>query len=269
MRELHSLHMADEIPLGGVAAQPCVEGLLFGHGGDTPTGVVVAGIEHAGFRQRQQLLGDGVPEGVGIALLKVAAAATTYEQRITAEGHRLIIEHEAEAAIGMPRGGTDLQSAAAEVDAIPMGQGPADVLGAGGGGQADGTAGGLVHQPAAGHVIGMGMGVDRGHQLDAQFADQGEIATVLLEDRVDDHPLAAGHISKQIREGAGVGVEELAKEQRATTGGGREGQGGCGSDGHGCSITNMYEHSRIMGIKAISVVRVAACLRPLPCALRA
>jgi hypothetical protein len=32
----------------------------------------------------------------------------------------------------------------------------------------------------------MGVGVDRGHQLDAQFADQGEIAVVLLEDRVDD-----------------------------------------------------------------------------------
>jgi hypothetical protein len=67
-----------------------------------------------------------------------------------------------------------------------MGQGKGDVLGAGGGGQADGTAAGLVHQPATGYMVGMGVGVDRGHQLDAQFADQGEIAVVLLEDRVDD-----------------------------------------------------------------------------------
>jgi hypothetical protein len=80
-----------------------------------------------------------------------------------------------------------------------------------------------VNQPAAGHVIGMGMGVDRGHQLDAQFADQGEIAAVLLEDRVDDHPLAAGYVGQQIGEGAGVGIEQLAEEQGATTGGGRKG----------------------------------------------
>ena len=179
----------------------------------------------------------------------------------------MVVEHEAEAAIGVAGGGTHLQGSAAKDNRIPMGQGLGDVLGAGGGGQADGTAGGCVHQPAAGHVIGMGMGVDRGHQLDAQFADQGEIAAVLLEDRVDDHALAAGHVGQQISEGAGVGVEQLAEEQRATTGGGRERQGGSGSHGHGRSFTNFYEHSRIMGVKAISVVRDAASFRPTPCAL--
>jgi hypothetical protein len=46
----------------------------------------------------------------------------------------------------------------------------------------------------------------------AQFADQGEIAVVLLEDRVDDYPLAAGHVGQQIGEGAGVGIEELAEQ---------------------------------------------------------
>jgi hypothetical protein len=56
---------------------------------------------------------------------------------------------------------------------------------------------------------------------------------MLLVDRVDDHPLAAGHIGQQVGEGAGVAVEQLAEEQGTTAGGGREGQGGCGSDGHG------------------------------------
>jgi len=103
-----------------------------------------------------------------------------------------------------------------------MGQGLADVLSAHGGGQADGATAGLVHQPATGYMVGMGMGIDRGHQLDSQFADQGEIAAVLFEDGVDDHPLAAGHVGQQIGEGAGVTVEQLAEEQAATTGGGRE-----------------------------------------------
>jgi hypothetical protein len=60
----------------------------------------------------------------------------------------------------------------------------------------------------------------------------------------------------------------LAKEQAATTtGGGRERQGGSGSHGHGRSFTNFYEHSRIMGIKAMLVVNGAASFRPTSCAL--
>jgi hypothetical protein len=43
MGELHVLHVAHEIPLAGVAAKAWVEGLLFRHGGDATTGVVVGG----------------------------------------------------------------------------------------------------------------------------------------------------------------------------------------------------------------------------------
>ena len=50
--------------------------------------------------------------------------------------------------------------ATAEADAVAVLQRLGDVLGAGGGGQGDGTAGGLVHQPAPCHMVGMGMGVD-------------------------------------------------------------------------------------------------------------
>ena len=87
MGELQVLHVAHEIPLAGVTTQAWVEGLLLSHGGDATAGVIVTGVEQAGLRQRQQLFVDRGPEGVGIALLKVAAAATTHEQRITAEGH--------------------------------------------------------------------------------------------------------------------------------------------------------------------------------------
>jgi len=109
----------------------------------------------------------------------------------------------------------------------------AHVVGAGGGGQADGAAGGLVHQPAAGHVVGMGVGVEAGHQGDAELANQGEIAIVLFKHGVDQHPLAGGHIRQQVGEGAGGGVKQLAEEQRLAPGGGGEvdGRGGHGGGG--------------------------------------
>ena len=184
---------------------------------------------------------------MGIALLEVAATATAHQQRIAAEGQRLVIEHKAEAAVGVARGGAHLQPAAPKGEPIAMGQGQGHVLGTGGGGQADGTAAGLVHQPAPRHVVGMGVGVDRGHQLDAQLADQGEIAVVLLKDRVDDHPLAAGYIGQQVGEAAGVAVEQLSEEQGAAAGGGRKAQGGSGSDGHWRINSRWLSNSRGCG----------------------
>jgi hypothetical protein len=40
---------------------------------------------------------------VGIALLEVAAAAAANQQRIPGEGDRLVIQHEADAAVGVAR----------------------------------------------------------------------------------------------------------------------------------------------------------------------
>jgi len=74
------------------------------------------------------------------------------------------------------------------------------------------------------------MGVEAGHQVDAQLADQGKIALVLLEDRIDQHPLAGGHIGQQVGEGAAGGVEQLAEEQGAATGGRLQQRGSGGGD---------------------------------------
>ena len=196
MGKFHVLHVTHEIPLGGVAAKPGVEGLFFRHGCNGATGVVVGWVEQTRLRQRQQLLRDRGPEGVGIALLEITAAAAPHQQGISGEGHRLVIEHEADATVGVARGTAHLEGTAAKRNTIPVGQGQADVFSADDSGQTDLTAGGLVHQPASGHVVGMGVGIDRRHQLDAQLANQGEIAVVLLEDRIDDHSLAAGHIAQ-------------------------------------------------------------------------
>jgi len=63
--------VADEIALGGLAAETGIEGLLLGDGGDQAAGVVVAWVEEAGLRKAEQLFGDRSPEGMGIALLEI------------------------------------------------------------------------------------------------------------------------------------------------------------------------------------------------------
>jgi len=134
----------------------------------------------------------------------------------------VVVEHEGDAAVGVAGGAAHLHEALAEGHPVTMLQGTGDIGGAGGGGEADGAAGGLVHQPAAGDVVGVGVGVDRGHQADSEFPDQGEVALVLLEHRIDQQAQAGGHVSQEIGEGAGAGVEELAEEQVAAPGGGGE-----------------------------------------------
>jgi hypothetical protein len=67
-------------------------------------------------------------------------------------------------------------------------------------------------------VVGVHVGVEAGDQLDAQFTDQGQVAAVLLEHRIDQQALAAGGIGQQIGERAGLGVKQLAKQQRAAPG---------------------------------------------------
>jgi hypothetical protein len=104
-------------------------------------------------------------------------------------------------------------------------------------------------------MVGMGVGVERGHQLQVQFPDQGEIALVLLEHRIDQQRPATGHIGEQVGEGAGLGVEELAEQQRPATGGCDEGEGRPRGNGHGSERTDCYDDSRIKGNNAARLRR--------------
>jgi len=133
---------------------------------------------------------------MGVALLEVAAAAAPHQQGVATEGQAVVVEYKAETAIGVPRCGAHLQGPLSEGHPITVLQGQAHVFRPDAGGQTDGAAGGGVHQPAARHVVGVGMGVEAGQQLDAQFADQGEIAVVLLENRIDQQALAAADIGE-------------------------------------------------------------------------
>ena len=144
----------------------------------------------------------------------------------------MVVEHIGETAIGVAGGGAHLQGPATEGHPIAMAQGEGNVLRADGGGQANGAAGGLGHQPASGHMVGMGVGVEGGHQGEAQLLHQGEVAGVLLKHRIDQHPLSAGPVREQIGEGAGIGIEELAQQEGGATRGGQKKGGRSGGEGH-------------------------------------
>ena len=58
---------------------------------------------------------------MGIALLEVTAAAAPHQQGVAGEGGRVVVEHEAEAAIGVAGGGAHLALPAAEANPIAMG----------------------------------------------------------------------------------------------------------------------------------------------------
>ena len=82
-------------------------------------------------------------------------------------------------------------------------------------------------------MVGVGMGVEAGHQGNAQFPDQGQVAVVLLEHRIDQYPRARAPIGQQVGEGAGVGIKELAQQQGGPAGGGEEQGHGEGAGGLG------------------------------------
>ena len=142
----------------------------------------------------------------------------------------------------MARRGAHRQESVAEGHPIAVPQGQGDVVGAGGFRQADGAARGLVQQPAAGDMVGMDVGVEGGHQRDAQLADQGEIPIVPLKHRIDQYALPAWHVGEQVGEGAGGGVKQLTKQQGAATRGGGQGdRGGVGGGRHGCCFNQQYD----------------------------
>jgi hypothetical protein len=74
---------------------------------------------------------------------------------------------------------------------------------------ADSAAGRLLHQPRAGHVIGVAVRIEHGEQHQPEFLHQRPIAEVLLEDRVDDHGLQALRVAHHVGIGRRGSVKQL------------------------------------------------------------
>ena len=71
----------------------------------------------------------------------------------------------------MTWGAAHLEPTNTKGEPIPVLQGHGHVFRLSGCSQANCTASGLVQQPAAGDVVGVGMGIEGGHQLEPQLTE--------------------------------------------------------------------------------------------------
>ena len=191
MRQVEVLHVADEVALADLAAQPRIELLLLGDAGGGEPAIVVRRIEQAGLGQREDARPHRAVERARVALLEVGAARAADHDAVAGEGHALVVEHVGDAAVGVAGRGAHFQRAAAELDAVAVAELAVDARGAGRGREGDAAAELLLQQPGAGHVVGMDVGVERPQQLQPELADQRRVAADLLEHRVDQHALRA------------------------------------------------------------------------------
>ena len=81
MRQAEVVHVADEIALADRLAEPRVVELLLADAGGGEAAVVVAGIEQALVRQREDLSAHRAEQRARVALLEVGAAAAADQQR--------------------------------------------------------------------------------------------------------------------------------------------------------------------------------------------
>jgi hypothetical protein len=63
--------------------------------------------------------------------------------------------------------------------------------------------------PAERHPVGL----ERRDQAQAEFVQQGRVASHMLEHRIDQQRLAGRRIAEQIGVGGRLGVEQLAKDE--------------------------------------------------------
>ncbi len=107
------------------------------------------------FGKREQPLAYGMKQLPGIPLLEIGAARAADQQRVTGEDHSRLVQHEAEAAHGVTRGGAHLDPELANLEHVTVVQTAIAALRTARSGAGDLAAQGLFHQPSTGHVIGV------------------------------------------------------------------------------------------------------------------
>jgi len=104
--------------------------LLLADAGRREAAVVVCRVDQAIVRKREDLLAHRAIERTSAALLEIGAAAAADQHRVAGEGHRAVVEHVREAAVGVARRCARFQMALAEIDALTGLQVPVRALGA-------------------------------------------------------------------------------------------------------------------------------------------
>ena len=169
MEVVHDLH---ELHLGLAAAQAGVVLALFGHRADRVAAVVVPRVHQGVGGQREDLVVDRPVQGVGIALLEIGAPAAADQQGIAGEDHRLVVEHEAQAAVGVAGGGARDQGVPPELDPVAVVHPNVATAGAPVGGDDRAGAQPLADLRGAGDVIGVHVGLEGVDQLELQLGHQ-------------------------------------------------------------------------------------------------
>ena len=81
---------------------------------DGEAAIVVRGIEQAGVGQREELQMDGAVHVARRALLEIGAPAAADQERVAGEGHALVVEHVAQAAMRVAGRGAHFEMPRAE-----------------------------------------------------------------------------------------------------------------------------------------------------------
>ena len=103
------------------------------------------------------------------------------------------------------------QVAAADVDAIAVTDHQVGAGGAAVAAEHHLAAGEPAQGGGGGDVVGVDVGLEHRHQLEAELVQELGVALVLLQHRIDEHRLA--RVGEQIGIGAGVSVEQLAQHE--------------------------------------------------------
>ena len=151
-------HDRHHLILCAPAAQARVVGALLPHSRHRAALVVVAGVEQALFRQREDLVVNGAIQSPGVAALEVCATTTAHKEGVAGEGPGAVVGDIREAARGVARRGAHLQGLPTEGDHVAVAD---EHIGVGPGVAAHHRLGaGLGAQEArAGDVVGVNVGV--------------------------------------------------------------------------------------------------------------
>ena len=210
IRQIEVCHDFPELLRRALLSKSRVALLFLGNAGDAPILVVMGGINQRIVRQCEQFFMDAFIQSIGIAVLKVGAAAAFDQQRIPGEDP--VAEQVSEMSGGMSRRMEWLQLNTAHLKRHALFE--ANI----GTGQAVESRHGylatdLVFQFACGgNVVCMDMGVHAVGQRQSEPANCGQVTLHRNDYRINQNRPPGFLAAQQVRVGTRQGFKQLAKD---------------------------------------------------------
>ena len=147
-------------------------------------------VDQAITGERENLLLDAAPHHVHVTTLKIGSPGGANHQAVASEGHGLVLCDERGAADRVARCCASSYGAVAKAQYRTVFDGNVDFVNIKAFGQGDLGVKLLFEPPRGGHMVCMDVSVECVPQLQAQFAQQGNVASELLIHRINDDRLA-------------------------------------------------------------------------------